>query len=352
MMIQSRREGFAIPMAILLIGVITAGVVGAFARVESENAVIVNKDAQTVAYALAEGGMGMYLADRNLPDALDFDLPGGTAEVRSELMRADDGVNGALYLIRSTGIPQAGAAVPPARHTIVQLAWLVPYQIEVPAGWTSLSGIRKNGESGIMSGYDECGVKGPKAGVAVPDSGYVGGTEPLEGDPLIDEMGTQAAMADAIDIDWEGFINEEVIDFDLRIGGDSDDVWPSDEEFAARPDWWPVIYIDNPGAVWDPSEMNGRGILVIRGDFELDGGDQWDGIVMVGGRITDNGTGALSGAVISGLNVKLGEVVDESARANGTKTYRYNSCQIESALTEAANAVLMPNTWLDNWAAY
>ena len=203
-----------------------------------------------------------------------------------------------------------------------------------------------------MSGYDECGAKGPKAGVAVPTGGYTGGTTPLQGVPLIDEMGTQAEMAAGVDIDWEGFINEDVMDFDLHIGGDSDDVWPTDEEFAARPDWWPVIYIDNPGETWDPTMMNGRGILIVRGDLELDGGDQWDGIVMVGGKITDNGTGALSGAVISGLNVKLGETVEESSRANGTKTYKYNSCQVENALTQAANLSVMPNTWLDNWAAY
>ena len=61
MIMNARRDGFAVPMAILLIGVITAGVVGAFARVESENAVINNVDAQAVAYAHAESGIGEYL---------------------------------------------------------------------------------------------------------------------------------------------------------------------------------------------------------------------------------------------------------------------------------------------------
>ncbi len=351
MMMQSRRDGFAIPMAILLIGVITAGVVGAFARVESENSVVNSKDAQTVAYALAEAGMGEYLADRtNMPNHRDFDLPGGIAEVRVELMRPDDGVNGALYLLRSTGIADAGGNVPAAQHTVTQLAWLKPYTMNVPAGWTSLSGIRKDGTSGTMSGYDECGVGAPKAGVAVPDSGYSGHTAPVEGDPPISYMGADTVMADAIDIDWEGIVNEDVLQFDIRI---PPGMWPSADSFAARPGWWPVIYIDNQaGPVFDPSDMHGRGTLIVRGDIKLDGGDEWNGIVMVGGKLDDNGTGAVAGAVITGLNVKLDEPVEESSRAHGTKTYRYNSCHLENALTAMSVLVPMRNTWFDGWAGY
>lgn len=350
MIMNARRDGFAIPMAILLIGVITAGVVGAFARVESENAVVNNVDAQAVAYAHAESGIGEYLSERNFPSDMDYTFPGGGAEVRTELLRADDGVTGALYMVHSTGIALQGAALPPAQHSVVQFAWLVPYNMDVPAGWTSLSGIRKNGNSGTMSGFDQCGMKAALPGVAVPDGGYSGHENPVTGaEPKISEMGTQDEMADAVDIDWEGFINEEVINFDIRIPGDD---WPSTDDFADRPNWWPVIYIDNEGGTFDPSSMNGRGILVIRGDLKLDGGDKWDGIVMVGGKITDNGTGALAGAVISGLNVKLGEEVDESSRANGTKTYDYNSCHVSSAMMGAASLTAIRNTWFDGWAAY
>lgn len=356
MIMNARREGFAIPMAILLIGVITAGVVGAFARVESENAVVNNVDAQAVAYAHAESGIGEYLSERNFPSDMDYTFPGGGAEVRTELLRADDGVNGALYMVHSTGIALQGAALPPAQHSVVQFAWLVPYNLEVPAGWTSLSGIDKQGTDGEMSGFDECGLKPTKAGVAVPDDGYnFSGAQhmnPAIGDPPVDEMGTQDEMKDLIDIDWQGFINEDVINFDMHVGGSGDDTWPAPEYFSDNPNRWPVIYIDNKDGMFDPSSMNGRGILIIRGDLKLTGGDEWDGIVLVGGRIEDNGAGALSGAVISGLNVKLDEPVDKSSRANGTKTYRYNSCWVSSALNGAATLTAMRNTWFDGWAAY
>lgn len=349
MIMNARRDGFAVPMAILLIGVITAGVVGAFARVESENAVINNVDAQAVAYAHAESGIGEYLSERNFPADMTYTFPGGGAQVRAEQIRADDGVNGALYMVHSTGVALQGSALPPAQHSVVQLAWLVPYNMNVPAGWTSLSGIRKNGNSGTMSGYDQCGMKAALPGVAVPTGGYSGHENPVRGEPPIQEMGTQDEMKDAVDIDWEGFINGDVIDFDITIG---DDAWPNSTWFADNPSRWPVIYVDNPGSTFDPGDMNGRGILVIRGDLKLDGGDKWEGIVMVGGRITDNGTGAISGAVISGLNVKLGETVEESSRANGTKTYDYNSCHVASAMSGAATLTAIRNTWFDGWAAY
>lgn len=350
MIMNARREGFAIPMAILLIGVITAGVVGAFARVESETAVVNNVDAQSVAYAHAESGIGEYLSQKNFPADMEYTFPGGGAQVRVEQLRADDGVNGALYMVHSTGVALQGSALPPAQHSVVQFAWLVPYNMSVPAGWTSLSGIRKNGNSGTMSGFDQCGMQAALPGVAVPDGGYSGHEDPVLGaEPKIAEMGSQEDMADAVDIDWEGFINEDVINFDMEIG---DDTWPNAEWFADNPDRWPVIYIDNHGGTFDPSDMNGRGILVVRGDLKLDGGDKWEGIVMVGGRITDNGTGAISGAVISGLNVKLDEEVGESSRANGTKTYDYNSCHVASALTSAASLTAIRNTWFDGWAGY
>ena len=351
MLIQARRDGFAIPMVILLIGVITAGVVGAFARVESENTVVTSADAQTRAYALAEAGIGQYLSDRYVPSPMDFDLPGGSAEVRVEEMRPDDGVNGTLYLIRSTGIPETGSAAA-ARHTVVQLAWLIPYTMSVPAGWTSLSGIRKDGTSGLMSGYDECGMSAAEGGVAVPTGGYSGHDSMLEGDPPKLEMGTVEDMADNIDIDWTNIVSGDALDFDIRI---PDDPWPSADSFDARPDWWPVIYIDNKdGPVFDPADMDGRGTLIIRGDVDLDGGDEWQGIMLVGGRLVDNGTGAISGTVVSGLNLTLDppESVEQSSRAHGTKTYRYNSCHIESALTAMSLLRPMRNTWIDNWAAY
>lgn len=346
MLMRSRREGFAIPMAILLIGVITAGVVGAFARVESEHASVTNRDLQTSAYALAETGMSQYLSVRQAPPQnADIDLVGGRAEIRAQVMRADDGVNGALYLIRSTGFPDVGAISPPAQHTVAQFGWYRRGTMQVVSGWTSLSGIRKNGAAGELSGIDKCGMESTLAGVAVPDGGFSGKDDAVSGDPDISQMGTPADMADQVRIDWNGIVNDGAMQFDRTMPPDA---WPTAAEYAADPDWWPVIYVDGDFEI--PS--NGRGTLVVRNNLTVGGSVEWDGIVLVGGKLTDNGTGAVHGATVTGLNVKLGEPVEESSRANGTKSYAYDSCNVANAASQFSTLVPMRNTWLDNWAAY
>lgn len=354
MFMHSRREGFAIPMAILLIGVITAGVVGAFARIESEAAVLNNAGLQTDAYALAEAGMNQYLSQRQAPPVnMTINLTGGSADIVADIMRPDDGVNGAMYVVRSTGRPTVGAASAPAEHTIAMFGWYQRGKMQVLSSWTSLSGLRKAGASGTIAGADasdpKCGDEDVLAGIAVPTGGFTGSDNAISGDPAIDQMGTQDEMADQINIDWNGIVNEDVMDFEIVIPPGS---FPTADEFAARPDWWPTIYVDNQGGEFNPASVNGRGTLVVRGDLNLDGGDRWEGIILVGGAITDNGTGDIKGAVVSGLNVKLGETVGESSRANGTKEYQYDSCGVMEAASQFSTFVPMTNTWLDNWAAY
>ncbi len=124
MRFDAKRDGFAIPMAILLIGIITAGVVGAFARVESEQAVVDDRHRETDAYALAEAGLNQYFSmRRGLPRDTTLTLPGGEAEIHVELVR-EEVDKAALYAVRSTGRPlvsgrarhRSARLVPPRRH--------------------------------------------------------------------------------------------------------------------------------------------------------------------------------------------------------------------------------------------
>src|SRR5690606_22407024 len=105
MRFDAKRDGFAIPMAILLIGIITAGVGGAFARDESEQAVVDGRHRETDAYALAEAGLNQcFSMRRGLPRDTTLTLPGGEAKIHVELVRKE--VDKArLYAVRSTGRP-------------------------------------------------------------------------------------------------------------------------------------------------------------------------------------------------------------------------------------------------------
>jgi hypothetical protein len=60
----------------------------------------------------------------------------------------------------------------------------------------------------------------------------------------------------------------------------------------------------------------------------------------------------VQGAVISGLNVKIGLAVSTSISdfGNGTKTYEYDSCAVAAALAGFGTLTPLSNTWIDNWA--
>lgn len=97
---------------------------------------------------------------------------------------------------------------------------------------------------------------------------------------------------------------------------------------------------------------SGRGILIVTGNFAINGGQSWDGILLVGGTATSNGSTTIRGAAISGLNQQIGVAVPASDIANGTKIFRYNSCLMARALRPFQGIVPMDNAWTDNWASY
>jgi len=92
-------------------------------------------------------------------------------------------------------------------------------------------------------------------------------------------------------------------------------------------------------------------MLIVTGHLTISGSVGWKGVVLVGGDITSNGDNGISGATISGLNVKLGNYVPSST-ANGTKQYNYNSCEVAKANRQAGALVTLKNTWVDNWVEY
>src|SRR5687768_185717 len=85
----NNRAGFALPMTILVIGFMTAGVLAAFARSGSEARLVDNERAQLTAFAVAEAGLQQYLAvTRGVPPAtVTYVFANDTAIVTSKLIR-------------------------------------------------------------------------------------------------------------------------------------------------------------------------------------------------------------------------------------------------------------------------
>ena len=112
----------------------------------------------------------------------------------------------------------------------------------------------------------------------------------------------------------------------------------------------------NPSTSWSLPNF-GRGLLIVFGDLSLSGNAAgWDGLNLVGGRVTSNGANEVQGGVISGLNVKLGYAVEDNDvnELNGTKKFLYNSCKVASALNGGTNATIKAwqNTFSNTYPTY
>lgn len=358
------RRGVTLPMTLLIIVVLSALAASAFTRVGSERRTIDNQEATLDAYAMARTGLDQFLADPTSatgpfvfdpttfvgPDSGAITLTGGYAKIIVQRIRPSVGTTvSALFVVRSRGVKTSSSVsgAPNAERTIALIASWQKGTMNVLSAWTSLTGLQKNGGSGTLSGVDNCGRASTVAGVGVPNSpGYSqnGGSSVPNGSPNILDLGSQAAAAASVGIDWANILNGSSMTPDITIPGGS---WPSSSTFSTS---WPVIFVDQAGDYALPSD--GRGTLIVRNNLTISGSKSWNGIVLVGGVLTSNGNNAVRGAVVSGLNVQLGLNPGVSDVGNGTKTYRYDSCNVDSAATRFAGLQPYRNTQVDNWATY
>ena len=258
MLNNTERRGFAIPVAILVIMVLTIMVAGGFSLVSAERRSVADQKSQISAFRIAEQGLEIFLVRRdslmkNLPgytkvpgakDSVRIPMTGGYADVSLTRIRPVKGSQSGLYVVRSKGVETAGAyaGTPQGVRTVAQYVLWEPAPMQVLAGWTALSGLQKNGGAGTLGGIDVCGDSAAVAGVAVPyNPGYTGKTVAV-GNPPVDSI-----VDGEVDIDWNGIINGNSIEATITIPGGS---WPSAALEAAYADsnstYYPIIRINQP----------------------------------------------------------------------------------------------------------
>jgi hypothetical protein len=260
-----------------------------------------------------------------------------------------------------------------ASRTVAQLVFWNVNQVNVLSGWTATNGLDKNGSSGTISGVDACGVKDPVAGIAVPNGDYGANAHfTPEGSPAVSYLGTQAEANAAARIDWSGIINENRIQPDYVFASEAAATagWAGINFGTAASPKYPVIRVNDnftlPGS-------GGYGTLVVMGNLTMSGNNLWKGILLVGGQMTSNGNGTVTGATMSGLNTMLttspsggtlalaqakvpaGTTLvnnPPNATANGTKTFQYDSCEVAKSASGLASYSVYPNAWMDNFVTY
>jgi hypothetical protein len=370
------RAGFALPMVILVMFILVGALASGFAMISSESAADDAAIQQQAATALAETGLQQGLRNRpglGLPtvppagvESTRVALTGGYADIVTTRLRAPVGTTvPALYLVRARGVRTFSGVAGGGNAVAMSTAFATFQQMTmtVQSAMTGINGINKTGAAGAISGVDQCpvglgGTGNTLAAVAVPDDpGYNGSTAPLVGTPQVQSLGATPELASTtVPFDWADIVSGSAItpNFTSDFAGNG---FPSTGWFSSNPTSWPTVIVNN-----GPSPNNefvlssfGRGLLIVYGDLRLNGNTAgWNGIIIVGGRLRSNGTNEVQGATITGLNVKLGYVVDDNDVNDlfGTKSYYYNSCNVNSALNALGALRVYQNTWANHYPTY
>jgi hypothetical protein len=376
------RKGFAMPMAIFTIAVMTAALAAAYSNTTTEMTTNVASRSQNRAYQIAEAGLEQFMALRGTrksdgitpwctncvadPAAADSEwsnvpLPGGYASIVAVRVRPAVGSSNAVYFIRSTGtdtswVINKAKGTTYAQRTVGIYATWVTSTMNVKAAWLSYSGLTKNG-TGLISGVDDCNKQPTVAGVMVDkgDLDVEGNSFNPLGSPPVDSSNTFQQLKDQSTVDWNAITTGNAIPADIEIPGGS---FPSTAAFDADTNYWPIIHIHTNGY---SLPNRGRGFIIADSDFVISGSNMWNGIILVGEQLTSNGNNTVAGATVTGLNYLInGQTPNfstksnatDNSEANGTKTYVYNSCYVSLASQQLRRYVTMSNSWMDNLTSW
>jgi len=373
---MKNRSGFALPMVVVFLVVLSFALAAGLAATAAEGSTTTAQRGQNRAYVIAEQGLQKFLVKRDSlcaltgaaclsdpssatsgQDSVQFRVTGGYVTIVSRMLRPQQGTKDtipALFFVRSRGVDslsklRGGDTTTSVRAVGMMVQWSASV-MNVTGAWTSLSGLNKEGNAGQIDGNDQCGRKPAVAGVFVPKGDFTqtGGFTPT-GNPPLDTSKTLIEVEKAVTIDWNGILNNNAIPFDFYVP--DPDAFPSAAWFTADTTRWPIIKVH--GAFTLPNA--GRGIIVADGDFTISGSNMWNGIILIGGQLTSNGNNTTAGATVSGLNYLLPGApqpapgyINDNATANGTKSYVYNSCNVAKAAQRLRHYIPLANTWIDD----
>lgn len=369
------RRGVALLTTMLLIVLLLVAIVGAFTRASGEFRTANDQASQVDALALAQSGLDQYLVAQTslpttLPDSQVFTMTGGRAVVTLRAVRLSSSDSTFVLVSRgeNTSTNRYAANTATATRTVAQLLRRSTGSFQTEAGFVSLSGFEKNGNSGSISGVDACTTSPQPSipGIAVPsDPGdpstpwYDGHTGPIDGNPdntpvAIGTPGTAGTAKDVVDIDWAGIVAQTSITptYYQKTTSPASGSWPTTAQIGGSN--WPITMVtgDKTIANSDVPSGGGQGILIVTGNLTFNGAAKWNGIVLVGGTITSNGNQNVTGAIITGLNIKLGIAVPVNTLGNGTKIFQYDSCEITKAMSPFSGWQRLGNATVDNWPSY
>lgn len=343
---RNSERGFALVATLVALTGLTVLAAGGWYLSDAERRTADAFQRSVDAFYVAQAGLSRFLDEhRGVPSSSrTYAFAGGEARVEARPL-AFDGDDREVYLVESEGRVDGGGTRRVSRLTVLD-----PLVAKAPGTLISGAGVIKNGSSGTIDGADgsnpnDCRVGGQPTGpgLYVKDDGQPGySTVPSsvpEGDPPVQELSDPLAP---LGLDWQSVVDGRRLIPDYTVPSDG---WPNFS--SLDPDAYPVIYADDPGGFSVGGSDDGRGLLVVRGDLEMNGSFRWDGLILVGGAIISDGRQHIAGSVVTGLNATLDppEPVADTDLGNGNMTFGYDACEIWKASRAAGVLVERASTW-------
>ncbi len=220
----------------------------------------------------------------------------------------------------------------------VQIVVTVQPPPSSPATIYSKGDVTGNGSSLTISGNDACGAGTALAPIYTKDPATtnLNGNPTLQGNPSTPQHGT-------LDIDIPAYIDA------LKAGATTLIEDQNNATFGSASSYQPVYsWPDDPAHFNNQGlklqNVTGYGVLLVKGDLELGGGFQWNGIILVTGSVTLDGGGGnpinIYGQIFSGTSTLTDVTV------NGSNTIGYDSCKVKQAM---AGSPLKVVNWKQNY---
>jgi Tfp pilus assembly protein PilX len=208
-----------------------------------------------------------------------------------------------------------------------------------PATIYTKGDVTGNGSSLTVSGNDACGAGTALAPIYTKDPATtsLNGSPTLTGSPSTPQHGT-------LDIDIPGYIDALKAGATTTLTADQNGATYGSATSYQTVYSWP----DDPNNFNNQGlklqNVTGYGILLVKGDLELGGGFQWNGVIIVTGSVTLNGGGGspinISGQIFSGTSTLTDVTI------NGHNTIGYDSCKMKKAM---AGSPLKVVNWKQNY---
>jgi hypothetical protein len=402
------RDGFALPLAIMVLALLSMGLVAGFAMSTTEQSATASARAQVRAHNYAQMGLEAFLTRRkeftsstcvpatpytatqaancgfcphcwavnaaptngsvnaNLdtlptrPESVVVNFATGKAVVWAVPVWLDVPNGKGTYFVRSTGTDNQGGLTSVGTGNITKSTRTVSVYVtwnkstmNVMGALVSFSGILKNG-TGYISGVDECGGDTNVVGINVPSEESVvlnGSATTFQptGNPPYDTLKTFSQDSAETKLDWAGITSGTTMPADVNITSTSS-AFPVTGTFASDTNYWPIIHVFNRSTTGGWNSMwtlpnQGRGILIVDGDLTINGSNQWDGVVLVGGQLVSNGNNVTSGTVMAGLNRLIGISAGALSDADLNGTKSY---QYNSCSVKKATSAMARYTMVPN----